>query len=521
MIGITFFGRFILYWRFIIYFTSCTSAQKLWDHLNTIKVHENENDVTFHKHKPFSIEELGPIKMRSSQCEYPDMEDALQIPILFINLDHAIERKEQFLKRFGCLNITRIPGILGRNLTEISKWMSNPISTTPSIAESSEGEKEWDGLSQRNPPKILSSEFLGALGCILAHLRAIATIQYLNLPYAIIMEDDMTPEVYPYWSDLNINFILYQLPSTWSAIELSAITGPKPWDELYENLNTEKRGISIIENKWLASNGAYAISSKGANEIINSLIDHSTMKFDLTHLLCIQADLCMTEFFKEKYLYQPSLFLHEKTYINTTSSSIVNENIKLMELQHYTVELARNKSIEFNKNAYNHRQNFLNSANAREVPKKKTYSPDPSETQNTQGISTSGKVQYSNKFYGTIDRYIAHLRAAAAMLLQDKSYGLILEDEISLDLIQYWNMSQGLHNIIKKLPPDTSVVQLSIVTDENSWESVNHHINDAGKSLLKDVWFPTVGAYLLTKRGAMELIASVNYTSGKFDLRYL
>ena len=45
--------------------------------------------------------------------------------------------------------------------------------------------------------------FIGKLGCLLSHIRAINAIYHLKLPYGIIMEDDMTSELYPFWRGIN------------------------------------------------------------------------------------------------------------------------------------------------------------------------------------------------------------------------------------------------------------------------------------------------------------------------------
>ena len=173
-----------------------SGAQKLYEQLSPNVFVSFDRFFKFSVNMTFFDEgvEISP----KSSCLDERLISFLDIPIFYINLDNAIERRNKFERYFGCANLTRVPGVLGRDHEEVSKWLAKPILLSPGLAEHDEelGESEWDGIVQR-PLRRISPMFLGALGCTIAHIRAMAAISRLNLPYALIMEDDMTPELFP------------------------------------------------------------------------------------------------------------------------------------------------------------------------------------------------------------------------------------------------------------------------------------------------------------------------------------
>jgi len=60
---------------------------------------------------------------------------------------------------------------------------------------------------------------MGELGCTLAHHKAIYTARYLDLPYALILEDDATLEHLALIKE-TIPSILSRAPDDWEIINL-------------------------------------------------------------------------------------------------------------------------------------------------------------------------------------------------------------------------------------------------------------------------------------------------------------
>ena len=93
------------------------------------------------------------------------------IPVYFINLDGAEERRNSFMDMFGCLQPVRIPGMNASDPAIVKQYLSLGLKNVPGVAENDENEEEWDGKKRRDI-KRLDSFFYGVLGCTLGHLLA-------------------------------------------------------------------------------------------------------------------------------------------------------------------------------------------------------------------------------------------------------------------------------------------------------------------------------------------------------------
>ena len=576
-----------------------SGAQKLYEQLSPNVFVSFDRFFKFSVNMTFFDEgvEISP----KSSCLDERLISFLDIPIFYINLDNAIERRNKFERYFGCANLTRVPGVLGRDHEEVSKWLAKPILLSPGLAEHDEelGESEWDGIVQR-PLRRISPMFLGALGCTIAHIRAMAAISRLNLPYALIMEDDMTPELFPTIlnssSIYKLSTIIKQLPSNWSAVELSAITGEGAWKELMDRLKSTQVE-NMIHDLWLASNGAYLISSRGIQEVLQSVIHFTTRKLDLTKLRCINADLCLTLFFKTKFLKIPPVFIHSKTYENYSESNIVSHDISLANIQHFAVELSRSKSMEmaeylaklkrltmpplgfpeeskstcfypiiqsfiplpiyyinYDENDMEKRNRFLQHfgcLNLTRIPGIKSHTVESRKIwlshalkdapgskydndsdnkdlnhhnhNNSQKWNEKDRIPHpqtrSNRYFFELDRSLSHLRAAAKMLADNIDFVIILEDDITSELLPYW-INSKLNEFLLSLSLEISVIQLNVMGDITVWNQLPEKLFHKGPILAPDVWFNDMGAYILSIKGAYELINRLR-SNGKFNIKEL
>ena len=133
------------------------------------------------------------------------------IPVLYINLDRSEQRRGRLRKeskRFG-VNLIRVPGVDGDKLEWEQGTLDTPYGKIPYV-------------NKFNP--VFISALLGVsptreLGALLAHLRAIYTARFLNLPYAIIIEDDVTLE-HLALMDETIPQIVSRAPRDWEVINL-------------------------------------------------------------------------------------------------------------------------------------------------------------------------------------------------------------------------------------------------------------------------------------------------------------
>jgi len=125
--------------------------------------------------------------------------------IYWINLDRSVERYERMTTMFkhpvfkNIKNIQRIQAYDGQDAKLIRSLIYN---YDPSIDKFN---------------KLTSKEY----ACVLSHFNAIRTYTLSSYTgYALIMEDDMTLELYPYWQT-SIDNALKNAPSDWDIVQLA------------------------------------------------------------------------------------------------------------------------------------------------------------------------------------------------------------------------------------------------------------------------------------------------------------
>lgn len=98
-----------------------------------------------------------------------------------------------------------------------------------------------------------------------------------------------------------------------------------------------------------------------------------------------------------------------------------------------------------------------------------------------------------NGVYGCL---LSHLRTIKEFWDSKQNFALILEDDISLDFMKYWN--KDLKTIIGQAPVDWDIIMISY-TDTNP----NNHIN------LYNRWNPTISstmAYIINRKGCEKIM---------------
>ena len=177
-----------------------------------------------------------------------NLENKINIPIYYINLDRSIDRKnnvEYQFKKFKIKNYTRVSGIDGKNIKNNFKDIVQGISFINNYK---------DGL--------LNSE----IGCILSHIKAIEQAYNGNCEEVLILEDDVSLDLMYFWNK-NLSDTIKDAPNDWEIIQL------------YTNFCTDltsKNKFSLYkytdENKCSCS-VAYLINKKGMKNILNTVKD--------------------------------------------------------------------------------------------------------------------------------------------------------------------------------------------------------------------------------------------------------
>jgi mannosyltransferase OCH1-like enzyme len=166
----------------------------------------------------------------------------------YINLERSVGRNNFIKKQISRydLNMTRIDGVDGYNLS-----LSNgEISLTP--------DKKISFINK------YTANSQGELGCTLSHLKAIYTAYMNGDEIAVIMEDDISFVLYPFWPT-TLQYIANNAPKDWSVINLYTIACNNSSSH-FESFNVNKPCFGAL---------AYLINRKGMENVLQDII-----KFD-------------------------------------------------------------------------------------------------------------------------------------------------------------------------------------------------------------------------------------------------
>ena len=187
------------------------------------------------------------------------------IPVLYINLDRSPERRERLEAegaKFG-IDLIRVQGVEGSEL----EWEKGSFETPYGAID------YINKFSHNSGTVLLGHSHLGELGCNLAHHKAIYTARSLNLPYAIIIEDDATLEHLALLKE-TIPSILSRAPTDWEIINLfspSCKSIDTPGEEFISwQTSFSVNGIGGVGRQGCYSTVAYIINSKGIEKLSSS-----------------------------------------------------------------------------------------------------------------------------------------------------------------------------------------------------------------------------------------------------------
>lgn len=130
-------------------------------------------------------------------------------------------------------------------------------------------------------------------------------------------------------------------------------------------------------------------------------------------------------------------------------------------------------------------------------------------------------------FFGALGCTVSHLLAAQKLLAEpdkDIKYALIMEDDMTDEFIPYW-LPDTIDNLISALPEKWGAVQLSLLSSQKNIatmrEQEKNFVNNSHPYFrLADKWSASNGAYLLSRKGAAELMASNQVKmTGRFNLK--
>lgn len=190
--------------------------------------------------------------MKERQTKH--FKDKIRIPIYYINLDHSLERRQHIesqIEMYNINNIKRVSGIFG------------------ALLDLSSGMVDFNGRSVRYSNNFDASN--SELGCLFSHYKAIYTAHENGDEYALILEDDVSFALLPYWP-INLHDVMNDAPEGWCIISL------------YKQLCFDNKEPYIKYGKGNAcySALAYIINRKGMENCLKSIYENNTLIFDKT-----------------------------------------------------------------------------------------------------------------------------------------------------------------------------------------------------------------------------------------------
>ena len=146
---------------------------------------------------PWTLKNLEKYFNRYNRVSKKDTK--IKIPILYINLDRSLNRREIMEKQLPLVsnNYERVSAIDGQKLDNLDSGVINGLIFT------------------NDYPELTHSE----LGCTLSHLKAIKTAYDKGYKEALILEDDVLFYLKPLWPE-SLEEIVEKAPDDWEIIKI-------------------------------------------------------------------------------------------------------------------------------------------------------------------------------------------------------------------------------------------------------------------------------------------------------------
>jgi GR25 family glycosyltransferase involved in LPS biosynthesis len=258
----------------------------------------------FHNHylhiKPVYLDHELEIKNKPRpNVNYLDGVDV----IYWINLDRSSDRRAEMSRIFQNvvfqnMKIERVPAVDGKN----------PDSVYPRLKFMYKQKNDYE------------------YACMLSHLDTIRKFSQTNIPVALIMEDDITMELRPYWRK-TVKEVINGAPKDWEIIQLCYNTQAN-----VKNFSLYERNI---RNKTVCA-AAYLINNRAAKRLIGDI--YNEKKYNLEHYIIHHAD-CYIFSKSITYTYKYPYFIYK-----SNNDSLLHPE----DLNHH--ERSKQKVIEMYKN---------------------------------------------------------------------------------------------------------------------------------------------------------------------------
>ena len=124
---------------------------------------------------------------------------------------------------------------------------------------------------------------------------------------------------------------------------------------------------------------------------------------------------------------------------------------------------------------------------------------------------------HSPEFWGALGCSLAHLKTISQLRDNNASVALIVEDDAVPDTVPFWTSS--LEEFVSSLPPDWSIVQLSLTGEQSLWKSTYRKWQKDKARISKNTQFWGTVAYLISRKGIESVVNA--YGHGTFNISAL
>ena len=213
-------------------------------------------------------------------------------PTYYVNLDKSPDRRARMEKLFNTFSeLKRVPGVDGHSKKDVMQTLNMKHCPPDKLPHS------FDDVNLG--VKKGSATYLSRLGCTLSHLRAIMRAYEDKREYALILEDDATPDLVPTWPG-SLNQYIETLPKDWTIVQLSALSYGEKLKDLYTQWQSQRKDVAGEGPTTMAKNAgsliwsaqAYLVSREGMKRIA-AKYRHKDGTLDICSVQCIELDDCI------------------------------------------------------------------------------------------------------------------------------------------------------------------------------------------------------------------------------------
>ena len=353
--------------------------------------------------------------------------------------------------------------------------------------------------------------------CLLSHLEAIKSFSESEYNTALILEDDTSLDFVKYW-DKSIEDIINNAPKNWDIIMLN-----------YNSDNSVKlTDLYTLNNGDIWCAGAYIINKSSAIKFIRTIYKNDKYILDISKKHTADNYLFTSLI---TYTYKYPYF----TYPDDNNSTIHSQNLQgHMASKKRIIDAWEKYYIEKNKTIINKYVNgfdiiyWINLDRSKDRFNSMTNILSTFPVKNIRVPAIDGKKSTDDAIYSNYNLInnitqphrtkieyaclLSHLTAIKQFSESNYEIALIMEDDISMDFIKYWNKS--IEDVIKNAPKNWDIIMLSYIINKNIPDlTETYTLNKNGH-----IW--SALSYLINKKTAVEFINSI-YKNNKYNLNPL